>query len=381
VFPSHDPTGAGNTAVGKDALRANTTASNNTAVGLDALTANTTGDTNTAVGKDSMLSTTTGTNNSAFGARSLDANTTGTNNVAVGDMALGANTTANNNTAVGTNALYSNTTAGQNVAIGRNAMYVNTTGSENTAVGDEALKANTTGGENTAVGGLAGDAITTGGSTTCIGYGAGTNITTASHNLCVGQSSGLSITTNAYNTIIGTHANTKGDNTTDQYQIALGYDVESVGASFFTFGTGTGSDRVYNQYTSNNSWTRVSDERYKKEIQDNTDCGLDFINDLRPVTFKWKEKAELDPSFPDYDAQKTNDAHPDKLYGLIAQEVKTALDKHNITDFGGWSSITNGDHTHQGVSQEMFIHPLIKAVQELSTALDAALARITTLEG
>jgi len=68
------------------------------------------------------------------------------------------------------------------------------------------------------------------------------------------------------------------------------------------------------------------------------------------------------------------------MYGLIAQEVKTALDKHNITDFGGWSSITTGDHTQQGVSQEMFIHPLIKAVQELSTKLEAAEARISALE-
>ena len=144
----------------------------------------------------------------------------------------------------------------------------------------------------------------------------------------------------------------------------------SVGGSAFTFGTGTGNDRVYNEFASNNSWTRVSDERYKKEIQDNTDCGLDFINDLRPVTFKWKEKAELDLSFPDYDAERTNDAHPDKLYGLIAQEVKEALDNNNITDFGGWHCVTTGEHTQQGVSQEMFIHPLIKAVQELSAQVE-----------
>jgi hypothetical protein len=51
------------------------------------------------------------------------------------------------------------------------------------------------------------------------------------------------------------------------------------------------------------------------------------------------------------------------MYGLIAQEVKASLDKHNITDFGGWNEI---DNTIQSVSQEMFVHPLIKAVQELS---------------
>jgi len=55
------------------------------------------------------------------------------------------------------------------------------------------------------------------------------------------------------------------------------------------------------------------------------------------------------------------------MYGLIAQEVKASLDKHNITDFGGWNEI---DNTIQSVSQEMFVHPLIKAVQELSAKVE-----------
>ena len=396
---SANTSGANNTGVGLDVLKANTTASNNTAIGTSALTANTTGDYNTAIGQLSLTTNTTGRFNVASGVDALRRNTTGSFNTATGYTALEDNTTADSNTAYGAYALGANTTGASNTAVGKSAGSRNTTGSTNTFIGEESGFWNTTGSDNTALGAdaYAGSntatgsyntaigksslfANTTGASNTAVGRNALNSNTTASHNLCVGADSGASITTNQYNTIIDTHANTKSDNTSDEYQIALGYDVESVGASFFTFGTGTGSDRVYNQYTSNNSWTRVSDERYKKEIQDNTDCGLDFINDLRPVTFKWKEKAELDPSFPDYDAERTNDAHPDKLYGLIAQEVKTALDNHNITDFGGWSSITNGDHTHQGVSQEMFIHPLIKAVQELSAKLTAAEARISALE-
>ena len=66
------------------------------------------------------------------------------------------------------------------------------------------------------------------------------------------------------------------------------------------------------------------------------------------------------------------------MYGLIAQEVKTALDKHNITDFAGWDETEEGI---QGISQEMFVHPLIKAVQELSAKNDALEARIQELEG
>jgi hypothetical protein len=152
----------------------------------------------------------------------------------------------------------------------------------------------------------------------------------------------------------------------------------SAGDNIFTFGKSTGNDRVYNQFTVNASWTRVSDERYKTEITDNTDCGLAFINDLRPVTFKWKAKSEIDSSLPDYDANKTTADHTGKMYGLIAQEVKEALDNHNITDFGGHDVLE--DSGIQAISQEMFIHPLIKAVQELSAKNDALEARIVALE-
>ena len=56
------------------------------------------------------------------------------------------------------------------------------------------------------------------------------------------------------------------------------------------------------------------------------------------------------------------------MCGLIAQEVKEALDKHNITDFGGWN-IEKASGI-QSISQEMFVHPLIKAVQELSNKIE-----------
>jgi hypothetical protein len=109
---------ATNTAVGSNALAANTSGSNNVAVGYRALSSMTTGNTcvaigqdalkvsvagteNTAVGFQSMLSTLTASANSALGLNSLSNNTTGNNNTAIGYAALTANTTASNNTAVG----------------------------------------------------------------------------------------------------------------------------------------------------------------------------------------------------------------------------------------------------------------------------------------
>jgi len=51
------------------------------------------------------------------------------------------------------------------------------------------------------------------------------------------------------------------------------------------------------------------------------------------------------------------------IHGLIAQEVKQALDNQGVDTFGGWSV---GDDGRQRISAEKMVMPLIKAVQELS---------------
>jgi hypothetical protein len=105
---------------------------------------------------------------------------------------------------------------------------------------------------------------------------------------------------------------------------------------------------------------------------------LDFINDLRTVTFKWKPNNELPETFDAYQEENVKDTST-VMHGMIAQEVKAALDTAGVSTFGGWTeSASDGC---QSISQEMFVHPLIKAVQELSAKLTAAEARITTLEG
>jgi hypothetical protein len=66
------------------------------------------------------------------------------------------------------------------------------------------------------------------------------------------------------------------------------------------------------------------------------------------------------------------------LYGMIAQDVKAALDKVGHENFGGWSEEEDGS---QRLSQEMFIYPLINAVKELSSQVDELKAEIQTLKG
>ena len=65
------------------------------------------------------------------------------------------------------------------------------------------------------------------------------------------------------------------------------------------------------------------------------------------------------------------------MHGLIAQEVKTALDTAGVNTFGGWGLDEDGV---EQISREMFVIPLIKAIQEQQTTIEALTARITALE-
>ena len=273
-------------------------------------------------------------------------------------------------TAVGTSTMSAALAGYGNTAIGHSAINAGTSTFESTGVGRDALKVLTSGDYNTGIGSKSLVANTTGYGQTALGYNAGLTATTGAGNVFIGNEAGggtNGVTTGIGNTFVGYQTESAGAN--GNYQIVLGFDCLSVNEStYFTFGRGTGNNRVYNNYDSNASWTRVSDVRYKEEIQNNTDCGLDFIKDLRPVTFKWKAKSDIDSSLPDYNPEETERENNSTMYGLIAQEVKEAMDKHGLVDFGGWD-IENSTGI-QGVSQEMFIHPLIKAVQELSAKVE-----------
>jgi hypothetical protein len=66
------------------------------------------------------------------------------------------------------------------------------------------------------------------------------------------------------------------------------------------------------------------------------------------------------------------------MHNFIAQEVKAALDTAGVSDFGGWKEDQYGV---QQVSREMFVIPLVKAVQEQSALITALTDRIAALEG
>ena len=376
-----------NTVFGDNALRLNTTAGQNTAIGYETLYNNITTTANTAIGHQALFNN-IASNSTAAGINAMYANTTGIRNTAFGSYALDANTTANDSTAVGYEALTSlnagnsctavgskaleDCTGADNTAVGQNACKGNTSGIYNTGVGRKVLEANTNGSYNTAVGGLALDTMSGGSNNTCIGYNAGGGITSGGDNTCIGFDAGRSITTGGNNVIIGDGADPGTGNAGQR--IVIGNNIDGVGDNYFTFGKA--SHRVYNQFTSNASWTRSSDVRLKKDIETNNNLGLAFIKELRTVTYKWKAPSELDPSLADYNANVSEADFSEKMYGFIAQEVKASMDNHNGDNFAGWHVGPEDVDEIQGVSYEMFVVPLVKAVQELSEENAALKARL-----
>jgi hypothetical protein len=329
--------------------------------------------TNTAVGASALAGNTTGINNTAIGPSTLQLNSTGNQNTAVGFQTLYP-VTGGGNTGIGFQAGVS-TTTGLIDAFGYRALYSNTTGTNNVAMGYQSLFSNTTAGNNTAVGYQSLYSSTTAPSCTAIGYRAGYNITTGQNNICVGLEAGsysVGLTTGEQNIIIGNYTRTSAVNS--QYQFVIGYDVVGQANNNITIGTASG--KIYNAFTVNATWTQTSDGRLKKNIQDET-LGLSFINRLKPVKYEWKASNELDKDNPYY-AEENKRTTGVVMHGLVAQDVKAALDAEGVNTFAGWDEGSDGI---QSISREMFISPLIKAIQELKATVDAQAARIAALEG
>ena len=309
--------------------------------------------------------------NTAVGASALAANTTAGGNTAVGYAALTTTTTGDRNTAVGMFALQLNDTGVQNSAVGREALQINTTGSYNNAFGYLALEANTTGSYNTAVGTSALNANTTASNNTAVGYQA-LQSNDASNNTAVGYQAGDVITTGTGNVIIGKGADPSVNSATDQ--IVIGNGVTGQANTNVTIGNGTG--KIYNAYTVNATWTQTSDGTMKNVIGPDS-LGLSFINRLNPILFTWKAQNDLPPDHPYYAEENKRDTTR-VIHGFVAQEVKAALDAEGCSTFNGWDQ---GDDGIQAISREMFISPLVKAVQELSAQVEQLKAELAALKG
>jgi hypothetical protein len=145
---------------------------------------------------------------------------------------------------------------------------------------------------------------------------------------------------------------------------------------------------------------QTSDSSSKFEIEESK-LGLDFINKLQPVSYKfisgsaifddenWSPTVDKLFQSATYDEngnllreavyEKTTNTEKQPIigyepgkrthYGLLAQDVKTTLDELgvNTNDFGGYIEGNLEDHSDLGLRYEEFMAPMIKAIQELSS--------------
>ncbi len=115
-----------------------------------------------------------------------------------------------------------------------------------------------------------------------------------------------------------------------------------------TYSLGTSGLAFSTVYTTTGTVT-ASDARLKKDISD-VDLGLNFINKLRPVSYRWKNGSD------------------DKIhYGLLAQETEKVLADSRNKIIVGTASLVDYDiqSDKYGIRYSELIAPLIKAVQQL----------------
>jgi len=251
-------------------------------------------------------------------------------------------------------------------------------------IGFQAGDAITSGNNQVCIGSNAGGAITTGTQNTCVGQGAGENVTTAASNTLIGKQAGNNAITSHSNVVIGKGSQVN-DGSASNSELIAGTAITGIGSSYITLGCNAANKRTYVAGGSTN-WAGTSDERLKTNIVDEP-IGLDFINDLRPVKFKWKKKKDIDASlFPtiyeegsEERVQETADGID--MHGFIAQELEATIASHpSIGDAGHeiFKQTTDGIYT---ASETALIPMLVKALQEADDKIDALTTRIEALEG
>jgi len=317
--------GYSNVAIGNQSLFKNTSGSQNIGIGFYSLNKNTEGQNNIAFGSNSLSNNTTGSNNFAAGNVSLLVNSVGINNIAIGDASLVFNQ-ASNNTALGNSTLYSNTSGVNNLAIGQRALYNNTIGSNNVGIGFESLKLNTDGNDNIGIGKEALYGLQSGDNNTTIGKNAGKDLLVGSNNILIGF------------------------NAQPSYMFV---DNE------ITLGNGN----ITSLRAQVTSITALSDRRDKTDIQTITE-GIDFIKQLKPVTYTWNTR----------DKSKVGV----KAAGFIAQDL-LALQK--ASSIGANLDLVSENNPEKLEARYNNLLPvMVKAIQDQQVIIEDQKKRLEVLE-
>jgi hypothetical protein len=135
----------------------------------------------------------------------------------------------------------------------------------------------------------------------------------------------------------------------------------------------------WGQLFATNTTIATSDRRMKTDIVDSY-LGLDFINKLRPVQYKFIESsnAELTNEFGNTFTSSMGGVRTH--FGLISQDVQKTLAEENINGAMWVLADPTDANSKQALRYSEFIGPHIKATQDIDRQLQATIARVSTLE-
>ena len=236
-----------------------------------------------------------------------------------------------------------------NIRMGNSTtMNAISSGTNNAAFGVEALGNCSTGSRNFAY-----------------GYAALFSLTSGSNNIAMGDATGYNVTSGNNNLLFGVNAGRTGYQTPQSMA-----------------GIATASNQIHMGNESHStariqiSWTVNSDARDKTDVTP-INVGLDFVNQLNPVTFRWDKRSDYEDRTP------TGENKLEELtLGFLAQEVETVEKAYGYDVATKTNLVVDRDVENDGygLTYEKMIPILTKAIQELKADNDSLRARIQTLE-
>ena len=305
--------------LGSDPSGTTDTAEKNVALGTLALDTITTGDYNVCIGYGSADDLNTGYGNSFLGYLTGEDITSGYHNVAMGYVAGKDYLDTINCISIGPSCGDGNYTGDNNIAIGASALGALTTEDDNIAIGFESLYGNNSQGN------------------TCVGFRTGKAVTSGDFNLILGYDAGQS-------------GSPGGAVTTGSNQVCLG------------------DENIANAHIQVD-WTIASDKRDKTDVSP-MNLGLEFINQLEPVTYRWDKRSKY---------SKDQSVSPDGTHkeeqlegGFLAQDVEAIEEQygHKLSDKTNLTFHSSEDEQMYGIKYSKFVPMLVKAVQELSAEVE-----------
>ena len=287
------------------------------------------GSTNTALGLNALSNgSLSGVYNSALGVNALQANTSGSYNTAGGVQALRDNSQGSYNTAFGLQALMSNQVGDSNVAVGIAALGNNTIGSKNTASGHLALTNTNNGVKNTAIGYNAQV-----GANLTYATAIGANATVSASNALVLGGTGNNAVKVGIGTSIPQNDLAINQRPNDSAGIKLTYytagfnwrfcEDDTGHLSFLKNGTLRGFIRL-----SNGEYVKASDQKLKQDIE-NIEGVLPRVLQLKPKTYRYTGNNDTSPLSFGFLAQEVEPLFPELVFtkpdtglkGLAYEEV------------------------------------------------------------